>query len=130
MEGKAAYGHLILRVFLGILFLIPGLMKIMDPAGPVGMLQSLGFPAPALLGWILILSEIIFGAALIVGWKVKYAVWPLVIVLVVALLAVGIPGIDSTNPGSMINILWHLVGIGGLLSLYFTGPGATAIKSR
>src|SRR3989338_10219195 len=84
----ASYGAAVLRIALGLLFVLPGLGKLMNPAMIAGMLGGLGFPAPAFFGWLLLLSEIVFGALLIVGWKVKYAIWPLVIVLFVATLTV------------------------------------------
>ncbi|MBI2672436.1 DoxX family protein, partial [Candidatus Woesearchaeota archaeon] len=65
MESSKGYGLAILRIVIGILFLLPGIMKLMDPAGITGMLTGLGFPAPSLLAWVLLLSEIIFGASLI-----------------------------------------------------------------
>lgn len=127
MKDKAEYGPVILRIVLGLLFLIPGLGKLMNPAGITGMLGNIGFPVAILFAWILILSEIVFGIALLIGWRVKYTVWPLVIVLAVAGLFVALPSLDMSNPGTIINLLWHLVGIGGLITLSLIGPGKYAI---
>ncbi len=129
MESKkAAYGPMILRIFLGILFFVAGLGKIMNPPSVVDMLSGLGFPVPTFFAWILLLSELVFGLALIFGWKVRYSVWPLVIVLVVALLVVYLPDLDFQNQGNIMSILWHLVGLAGLVSLAFTGAGAAAVS--
>lgn len=122
MESKK-YGLTILRIVTGLLFLLPGIMKFMDPAGITGMLSGLSFPAPAFLAWILLLSEIIFGATLIVGWKTRYTVWPLIIVLTVATLTVALPG-ALENPIGWINVLFHLVGLGALVTIFLEGPGA------
>lgn len=127
MECNKGYGLVILRVMAGILFLVPGVMKLMDPAGITGMLAGLGFPAASLLAWVLLLSEIIFGASLVVGWKTKYTAWPLVIVLVVATLTVALPA-ASESPMGWINVLFHLVGIGALITIALDGPGACAIS--
>ena len=127
MENNKGYGLAILRIVAGLLFLLPGIMKLMDPAGITGMLTGLGFPAPSFLAWILLLSEIIFGASLIVGWKTKYATWPLVIVLLVATLTVALPG-ALENPIGWINVLFHLVGMGALISILLDGPGAWAVS--
>ena len=121
--NKEMYGHLVLRVFLGLLFIIPGVGKLLNPAMPVGMLTSLGFPAPTFFAWILLLSEIIFGLTVLLGFKVKYTVWPLVIVMVVATLIVVIPNMN----GNPVNLLFHLTAIAGLVSLFLTGPGAMAL---
>ncbi|OIO80690.1 hypothetical protein AUJ84_02850 [Candidatus Pacearchaeota archaeon CG1_02_32_132] len=127
MENNKGHGLAILRVVAGLLFLLPGIMKLMDPAGITGMLTGLGFPAPSFLAWILLLSEIIFGASLIVGWKTKYTTWPLVIVLLVATLTIALPG-ALENPMGWVNVLFHLVGIGALISIFLDGPGAWAVS--
>jgi len=127
MENNKGYGLAILRIVAGLLFLLPGIMKLMDPAGITGMLTGLGFPAPSFLAWILLLSEIIFGASLIVGWKTKYTTWPLVIVLLVATLTVALPG-ALENPMGWVNVLFHLVGIGALINIFLDGPGAWAVS--
>lgn len=48
------------------------------------MLTGLGFPAPTFFAWVLILSEIVFGIALLANWKLKYMVVPPMIILAVA----------------------------------------------
>jgi putative oxidoreductase len=118
-----AQGIAILRVTLGLLFLVTGLGKFMDPSGITGMLGGLGFPAAGLFAWILIIVEVLGGAALILGKKVDKAVWPLFIVLLVSILLVHLPALDMSNQGTVMNVLWHLVGLGGLLSLHSTGAG-------
>ena len=112
-----------LRIALGLFFLVPGLSKLANPAGITGMLLDLGFPLAGLFAWILLLSEIIFGASLIVGHKVKFAVWPLFVILLVALLLVAIPGFDLSNTPSVMIVLWHLVGLAGLMSIKASGAG-------
>ena len=123
MKDKGMYGPLLLRVGIGLLFLNAGIGKLMNPAGPTGMLTGLGFPAPVVFAWILLLSEIIFGLAVLTGYKVKYTVWPLVLVMVVAGLAVAVPNAN----GNYTNTLFHLVTATGLISLALTGPGKYAV---
>ena len=118
-----AQGIALLRVTLGLLFLVPGLGKLMDPSGITGMLAGLGFPAAGLFAWILIIVEVLGGAALILGKKLDKVIWPLFIVLLGSILLVHFPVFDMSNQGSVMNVLWHLVGLGGLLSLHSTGPG-------
>ena len=124
---NSKYGPTILRVILGLLFILPGLNKLANPGMIIGMLGQLGFPAAAFWGWVLLLSEIVFGIAVLVGWKLRYTVWPLAVVLVVATLVVGFPALGK-DPLAMINVSFHLLGIAALISLYLAGPGAMAVK--
>lgn len=73
-------------VLLGLVMLLPGLMKlfVMKPSAVTAMLTGLGFPIPMFFAWILILSEIIFGIAILARWRLKYTVWPPIIILVIA----------------------------------------------
>ncbi len=74
------------RILLGLVMLVHGLMKlfVMKPAAVVGMLSGFGFPAPSFFAWVLILSEIVFGIAILLKWKLECTVWPPVVILVVA----------------------------------------------
>ena len=125
---KDNMSHFILRILLGLLFVIPGLGKLMNPAMIIGMLGGLGFPAPGFFGWLLLLSEIVFGLAVLVGYKVKWTVWPLVIVLAIAILTVHLKTIS--DPAGMINVVFHLIGIAGLIVLASGGPGAWAVSKE
>ena len=124
------YAPSVLRLALGLVFIIPGLQKLANPAMIAGMLQGMGFPAPTLLGWLVLLAEIIFGVAVLVGWKVKKTVWPLVVILAVALISVHIPAWMAAKPMALIGVLFHLLGIAALVSLYLSGPGAKSINKN
>ena len=117
-------GHTLLRVTVGLLFLIMGYRKIIAPEGIIGMLGGLGFSAATLVGWVLILSELIFGALILVGYKVRYTAWPIAGILLVALVLVIIPtdGISSSNS------FFHLIGIAAMVTIALSGPGKYAIS--
>ena len=133
-QEKHIIGHTLLRVTIGLLFLVSGIKKIMGPDGVIGMLGNIGFPVPTLFAWILMLSEAIFGALVLVGYKVKYTAWPLAIVLVVAWLTVTVPseardngiiqGLISTNS------FFHLIGIAGLVTIALSGAGKWALTKH
>jgi putative oxidoreductase len=126
---NSKYAPTLLRIGLGLLFLLPGLSKLSNPAGIIGMLGGMGIPAATLMGWILILSEIGFGGALLAGYQTKKVVWPLLVIMVVALLAVHIPAWIASAPMAMISVLTHVLAILGLVSIYLSGPGEWAVKA-
>jgi uncharacterized membrane protein YphA (DoxX/SURF4 family) len=92
------------RVLLGLVMLIPGLLKlfVMKPSAIVGMLSSIPLFAwaPGFWAWILILSEIVFGIAILASWKLEYSVWPPIVIMVVAAF--------TANWGNWPTILMHL----------------------
>lgn len=126
---KKEYAPTVLRLFLGLLFILAGLGKLMDPDKIINLLQGLGFLIPVVLGWVLLLSEIIFGIAVLFGWYVKYAVWPLVFIMVVATLTVVLPSFEK-DPMAIASLLFHLLALGGLVSVFLSGPGALAVSKE
>lgn len=122
MKNMNEYGPTVLRLVLGLLFIIPGIDKLIGTLGG-------GHAIAGLLGtgltWVLLLVEIIFGLAVLLGYKLKYTVWPLIAVLVVATILVHLP---SDEPMKVINILFHLLGVAALLSVSWTGAGKYAVK--
>lgn len=117
------YAPTLLRLLIGVMFLVQGINKMRGPDGVVQMLSNIGFPIAIVFAWILILSEIVFGAAVLVGWKTKYTVWPLVVIMIVATLV----GYFMWSTG-FANAMLHLIAAAGLVSVFFTGPGKLAVK--
>ena len=125
-KGNHMLGHTLLRVVIGLLFLVSGIKKILAPDMVIGMVGKIGFPIAPFFAWVLILAEVIFGTLVLVGYKVKYTSWPLAIVLAIAWILVVIPngGIGSTNS------FFHLMGIAGLITIALTGPGKWALTKK
>ena len=126
----AAYGPTVLRVFTGVLFVVPGLMKLMNPSMIIGMLGQMGWPLATVFGWIVILSEVLCGLAVIAGFKLKYTVWPLVVIMLVAVFTVYVPMLGSDPLAAMGQVLFHLLALAALVNLYLTGPGALAVDKK
>ena len=120
---NSEYGPLLLRITIGLMFVYSGTLKLLNPAGPVGLLTKIGFPMPTIWAWILLLSELIFGLFVFLGFKVKYTVWHLVIIMIVAITTVIIPN-SNGNYGSL---FLHLVATVGLIGLSLMGPGKMAV---
>ncbi|MEX2017309.1 MAG: DoxX family membrane protein, partial [Candidatus Pacearchaeota archaeon] len=73
------------RILLGLLILVPGIIKLFvsGPDAVIGMLSGIALFswAPAFWAWVLMLSEVIFGLAILANYKLKYTVIPPVIIL-------------------------------------------------
>jgi len=95
------------RILLGLLMLVPGILKLIDGGqGITGLLTTLGFPIPAVLAWIVLLSEIIFGLAILANYKLEYTVLPPMVILLVAVISTNLSGVSSWS-----NVIFHLVAI-------------------
>ena len=115
------YGPFALRIGVGGIFVVAGMMKLLDPSMVVGMLGGLGFPAPGLWTWLLILTELLGGAAVLTGFHLKYSTIPLMVVLIVAIVV-------TAMGGQAIMALKDVVILSGLASLWLSGPGALALS--
>ncbi|MEK6915717.1 MAG: DoxX family protein [Nanoarchaeota archaeon] len=93
------------RVLLGLLMLVPGLLKlfVMGPDAIVGMLSSIALFAwaPSFWAWVLIISEIVFGIAILASWRLKHTVWPPIVIMIVAAF--------SINWGNWPSFIMHLI---------------------
>ena len=128
MKWGSKHGLFTLRVALGLLFLVAGIGKLTDPTGTAAYFASIGIPLAAVAAWLVILAEVLGGAALLVGWRTKWAVVPLGVVMLVATFFVALPGAIST--GNALNVLFHLLALAGLKTMYLAGPGAWALKGK
>lgn len=111
------------RILLGLLMLVPGLLKlfVVGPTGVSGMMSGISIFAwaPFFWAWLLILAEIISGAAILANYKIKYFARIPVVVLVMATLFMGIKWADLGST-AWSNVFLHLVAASNyvLLSLY------------
>src|SRR5262245_44956817 len=71
-QRTAPYAALVLRLSLGVLFLVHGYIKlfVFTVPGTVGFFQSIGYPA--LFAYLVLLAEVGGGIALILGFMARW----------------------------------------------------------
>lgn len=139
----AKWGHwapVPVRLIVGYGFFAHGLAKLeKGPENFVEIVDALAVPLPALMAWLAILVELLFGAAMIVGLFVPLLIIPMMIVLAVAIFTVHLPfGFSSIKlmtvtpagpmfgpPGYETDLLYAAC----LVALALTGPGPFAIDN-
>lgn len=134
------YAPLILRLVMGFGFAAHGWVKLSrGPAGFEKLIAQAGVPFPHFTSWLVPLTEVGGGLALMAGSFTTLAAIPLIITMIVAMITVQFKlGFSSVNtigltpqgpkfgpPGYEINLLY----IAGLVSLMITGAGAFSVDA-
>jgi len=130
-----------LRLIVGFGFIEHGFAKLArGPEVFAGILHAIGVPAPHVMAWATILTEVLGGLAVILGAFVALAALPLAALLVVATVTVHLPygfssikllsvtaaGAQFGPPGYELNLLY----LAGLTALVLGGSGPLAIDKR
>jgi putative oxidoreductase len=136
----AVWAAIPLRLIVGYGFMEHGLAKLSrGPEVFAAILQTMGVPAPHLMAWLTILTELVGGLAVLLGAFVPLVSMPMATVLFVAMLTVHLPyGFSSIKllsvtsgraqfgpPGYELDLLY----IACLAALVIGGPGPMAIDN-
>lgn len=126
--ARSDWGLFVLRVVVGIIFVMHGYPKLGAVEDVAGSFASLGVPAPLIAAWFITLLETVGGAALVIGFLT-----PLWSLLFIAHMAAGIflvhlrNGFYVVGPGQG-GIEFNLLLIAASLCLLLGGPGALAVQ--
>ncbi|AGI10175.1 Hypothetical Protein XCAW_04411 [Xanthomonas citri subsp. citri Aw12879] len=123
----AAYGTALLRISLGVLFLVHGLTKLLvfTPAGTVAYFQSLGLPGA--LAYVSMALELGLGVSLLLGLYARWVALLGVPLLLGTIVSVhGANGFGFSNPGGgwEYPALWAVL----LIVQALLGDGAFALQ--
>lgn len=125
----APYGATLLRLALGVLFLVHALTKLLvfTPAGTAAYFESLGLPS--VLGYLTIGVELVITVALLLG---VYARWvglvgvPLLLGTIVTVHGANGFGFANAGGGWEYPAFWALA----LVVLFLVGDGKWTLRSR
>jgi len=130
MKRDTGLAVFILRLSMALLFLVPGIYKVFMPQDFIGFLEAFpAFLAPflPLMFWGSTIFELVAGVCLLIGYKVRWVALPLAVILLVALVTVAIPDAAVSKIG-LINILFHITGMGVLVSFLFLPNGKWSVE--
>ncbi len=88
MDRLAPFAPTLLRIIVGITFVVMGLPKLENPAGFTAFLERLHVPLPMIFTWIIILLEVFGGLLLILGLGIRWITILFVIEMLVTTLVV------------------------------------------
>lgn len=114
-----AYGTLLARVLIGLLFLVTGVQIYLNGVGNfAGMLESLGVPAALLVAWVIVVVKILASIGLILGYRVGLSAAALIVFILGTIVFV------HNNLGDqLVPALKNLSIIAGLIYIMSYGPG-------
>jgi putative oxidoreductase len=128
-----------LRLIVGYGFMAHGYSKLVHgPAHFATILHALGVPAPELMAWITILTEVVGGAAVLIGAFIPLVSIPMAVVLLTAMFTTQLPngflaiklqavtaaGVQFGAPGYEVDLLY----LACLAALVLGGSGPLAIS--
>ncbi|MGH7561046.1 MAG: DoxX family protein [Gemmatimonadales bacterium] len=116
-----AWGLFPLRIVVGTVFLMHGGQKlfVFGISGTTNAMENMGIPLPAVSAVVVSLVEFLGGAAVLTGFATRWAGLLLAIDMLVAILAVRLPG-GFFAPGG---VEFEFTLLGAALTLMFVGPG-------
>jgi len=138
--SRLRWGLVPLRLVVGFGFLAHGWAKwSRGPSGFAKLLAQIGAPLPQGTAWLVTLTEVLGGLAIMAGALVALVSIPLVVSMLVAMVSVqwrfGFSSVNTIGlmpsgpvfgpPGYEINLLY----IAALLALALAGPGAWSVDA-
>jgi len=79
---------LLLRLGVGLIFIVAGWDKLMDISGPQAMFADLGIPLAGLMAWVVAIVEFVGGLMVLAGAYIRIPTPLLAVIMVVAIFTV------------------------------------------
>jgi putative oxidoreductase len=126
-ETLEPYAPTLLRLMVGIVFFMHGWAKLQNPNGFIGFVGSLGFPAPAVFGWLVILLETAGGLLMVIGLLTRPIAAALTVEMLVTTLLVKTNVGFIAPQGGGVGAELDMMLLAASASLLILGAGALSI---
>jgi putative oxidoreductase len=133
--SRSDTGMLVLRVALGLIFLLHGWMNVIEGRESFlrEMLNMAGWSSPDAVIWFVTGVELLAGLALVLGLVTQWAALILVVEMAVAValfhLRQGFFIVAVPNVPLAYGFEYHVALIAGLVCVWLTGPGGWALDA-
>jgi uncharacterized membrane protein YphA (DoxX/SURF4 family) len=129
-DALAPYAVTVLRLLVGLTFLLTGLPKTQNFTGFTGFVASLGFPMPGVFAAIVVTLEVLGGLLLILGLGTRWVSLLFAIEMLVTTLLVKLPNLGFIAPQGKpgVGAELDLLLLAGALILLTHGSGMLSIE--
>jgi len=114
---------LLLRIGVGVIFIIAGWVKITGIEGTQGFFGNIGIPLPGIMAWVVAIVEFVGGIMVLLGAYARIPYLLLAFVMVVALLTTKLGGEFSA---ARLDLMLTLAS----LALFFMGSGKYSVDEK
>lgn len=115
------------RILITMLFVLSGMSKMVDPGATIGYITSVGLPFPALVFILAVVTEILGGAALMLGYRTR---WVAAVLAAFSVSAAVVFHMQIGDQDQLTHFLKNLAIAGGLLQIAAFGPGRFSLDAR
>jgi putative oxidoreductase len=115
------------RMLIATIFVLSGMSKVIDPGGTISYIASAGLPFPTLALILAIVTEVLGGAALILGYRTRWVAAALAVFSIAAAFAFHAQLGDQNQ---LNHFLKNLAIAGGLLQVAAFGAGRFSFDAR
>lgn len=116
---------LLLRVGVGVIFIVAGWGKLTGIEGTQQFFGGIGIPLAGFMAWVVALIEFLGGLMILLGYKIEIPAVLLAIIMLVAILTVKLGG-DDVFSGMRLELMLLLTS----LALAMTGTGSYSLDDR
>ena len=104
------HAYLLLRIGVGLIFIMAGYGKLTGIEGVVGFFGNIGIPMPSIMAWVVAIVEFVGGIMVLVGYRIQIPAVLLAIIMLVAIITVKL-GADNVFQSMRLELMLLLASL-------------------
>ncbi len=131
-DRRGQHAHILIRLMVGAVFLSEGIQKFLYPdINGVGRFLKIGIPFPEFSAYFTASFEVVCGVLVLAGLITRFAVIPLIIIMLVAIGSTKIPILMNEGFWQMAHAArTDYAMLLGSIFLFISGPGPRSLDAR
>jgi len=127
LENAYEFAAFPLRIGLAAVLLTTGILNVMDTAGTTEYMAGIGLPAPMVFAMIVMISQLVCGAFILLGLLTRIsATWISLVLAALTIMAYCV----HFQAANITAIAQNVAVIGGAVCLMLSGPGRLSLDEK